>query len=177
MIKTGDFIIYYKKGGKENLSSPFKNICADLKSLLSRRCRRTALGPVLGRVAGPRALSDALAVRFGTTPLTIKYIWSPRVLGEATAGLSGVAPRPCLLGPMACVAGQAALGKGGPGSSLHLRHFRFRKGTVALPSGGGWELPPPCPQHSVPCTAGASLGLLLPDHPEPTGGGPMGQRV
>lgn len=34
----------------------------------------------------------------------------------------------------------------------------------------------PHPQHSVPCTEVASLGLLLPDNPGPVGGGPVGQR-
>lgn len=34
---------------------------------------------VVGGAAGPRAHADALAVRLGTSPFTIKYIWSPRV--------------------------------------------------------------------------------------------------
>lgn len=60
---------------------------------------------------------------------------------------------------------------------MHLRRVRFSTGTVVLPGEGGWELPSPCPQHSVPRTEVAALGLLLPDNREPMGGGLMGQRV
>lgn len=66
------------------------------------------------------ALCNALAVRLGTSPLTIKYIWSPRTLGEATAGLSSLALRPCLLGLAPLWQGQAALGKGGKGVVIAL---------------------------------------------------------
>lgn len=34
---------------------------------------------------------------------------------------------------------------------MHLRRVRLRKGTVELPSGGGWELPSPTP--SILCPA------------------------
>lgn len=120
-------------------------------------------------MGGPLALSDALAVRLGTSPLTIKYIWSPRVLGEATAGLSSLAPGPVCLAQRPRGAGRAALSKGGTGPSLHLRRLRSRKGTVALPTGAGRNSPPSPPQDSVPCTEVGSLGLLFPDLPEPTG--------
>lgn len=96
------------------------------------------------------------------------------MLGEATAGLSGVAPRPCLLGPTACVTGQAALGKGGTGSSLHLRSFRFRKGTVALPSGGGWELPPSPPPAFCALHSGGIPGFALARPPRAHGRGANG---
>ena len=119
-------------------SFSFKNVCAE-GSVLSYTESRVLINypraPVL-------ALSTALAVRLGTSPLTIKYIWSPRVLGEATAGLSSLAPRPCLLGPTAPL--RQGWAKEGKGSSLHLRHLRSRRGTVALPSGVGRKaLPSP----------------------------------
>ena len=55
-------------------SFSFKNVCAE-GSVLSYTESRVLINypraPVL-------ALSTALAVRLGTSPLTIKYIWSPR---------------------------------------------------------------------------------------------------
>lgn len=56
---------------------------------------------------------------------------------------------------------------------MHLRRVGIRKGTVALSSRGGEELHS-LPVLSVLCPAQtevASLGLLLLDHPEPTGVG------
>lgn len=110
-------------------SFSFKNVCAD-GSVLSYTESTVLINypraPVL-------ALSTALAVRLGTSPLTIKYIWSPRVLGEATAGLSSLAPRPCLLGPTAPL--QQGWAKEGKGSSLHLRHLRSRRGQWRCPAG------------------------------------------
>lgn len=58
---------------------------------------------------------------------------------------------------------------------MHLRRSRIRKGTVRCPVGEGRNDPPPPPQHSVPCTEVGALGLLWPDHPEPTGGGQWGR--
>lgn len=60
---------------------------------------------------------------------------------------------------------------------MHLRHFRIRKGTVALPSGGGEEGPSlPTPSILCPAQRWTPRGLLVPDHPEPTGGGAGGGR-
>lgn len=105
VIRTRHGIIYYKKRKRKLFFflSKISVQVADLK-LLSRRYRCAALGPSPGAGqghGGPPALSDALAARFGTSPLTIKYIWSPRMLGEATGRLLdfAVAQTPCLLGP------------------------------------------------------------------------------
>mgnify|MGYP004449532701 CR=1 FL=1 len=65
----------------------------------------------------PPALSDALAARSGTSPLTIKYIWSPTVLRGATGRLLG---EPLSAPPNSLVVqGQTALGKG-EAVALHL---------------------------------------------------------
>ena len=58
-------------------------------------------GPVMEKVQDhvgePPAISTAQVVSTGTCP----YIWPSRLLGEALAGLSGLAPEPCLLDPAA----------------------------------------------------------------------------
>lgn len=75
-------------------------------------------------MGGSLALSTVLAVKLGTSPLTIKYILSPRVLGEASAGLSRLAPWPSLLGSTALLwRGRAALGKGEKGVIIALEIF------------------------------------------------------
>ena len=52
---------------------------------------------VQDHVGEPLAISTALVVSTGTCP----NIWSSRLLGEALAGLFGLAPVPCLLDPAA----------------------------------------------------------------------------
>lgn len=105
------------------------------------------------------ALSAALAVRLGTSPLTIKYIWSPRVLGEATAGLSSLAPRPCLLSPTAPLRqGWAALGQGGEGVIIALETFEKQEGDSGAAQRGREEGPPLPPPASCALHRGGPPG-------------------
>lgn len=49
---------------------------------------------------------------------------------------------------------------------MHLRHFERERGPLwHCPERMGRTILLPRPPHSVPCTEGASLGLLLPNHP------------
>lgn len=131
------------------LSFSFKNVCAD-GSVLSYTESTVLINypqaPVL-------ALSTALAVRLGTSPLTIKYIWSPRVLGEATAGLYSLAPRPCLLGQTAPLRqGWLALGQGGEGVTIALETLEKQEGDSGAAQRGGEE-GPSLPAPGILCPA------------------------
>lgn len=155
MIKTGDFTIYY--GGKRkpfiflfSKTSVQMAVFNYTESTLQINHHGPVLEQVQGHVGGSRAPSDAL-VRVGTSPLTIKYIWSPRVSGEATAGLSSLAPRPCLLRPRALLWRGRLPSAKGKGSSLHLRPSRIRKGQWRCPVGVGRNSFLPTP--SILCPA------------------------
>ena len=67
------------------------------------------------------------------------------MLGEVTAGLSSLAPGPCLLSPEALLQqGRAALGKGGKGVIIALETFQNQEGDsgAARQGWGGTPLPP-----------------------------------
>lgn len=87
------------------------------------RCPRPGPGIHAGMRMGSQALSDALAVSPGISPLTIKYIWSPRVTGKLLAG--------CLPGPLGLTAwlwGWQGCPWRRRGVALHLRRLGIGKG-------------------------------------------------
>lgn len=98
------------------------------------RCPRPGPGIHAGMRMGSQALSDALAVSPGISPLTIKYIWSPRVTGEATGRLLAWPTGPDSLA--VGVAGQS-LAKEGSGIALETSWDWEGAGrTVVLPALG-----------------------------------------
>lgn len=103
---------------------------------------------VVGGAAGPRAHADALAVRLGTSPFTIKYIWSPRV----PAFPSGPA---------------ASLPLAEEGGALHLRRLRKGGGTAGQRR---W-----LPLALRALHRGEAAGLLLRATPAHGSGEPLGQ--